>query len=347
MLYRLFKLLAVALAALAALPVGAAPIVDAAGVKAAIARGAIVWDVRATPLYRKGHIPGAASIGDAGAVLRSPVTEDFIETAQIEKILGNAGIDPAKEIIVYADRGSPFAYFGRLAMMYFGGSKVSVFHDGIEGWQEAGNAVETADAQRAPIALKLTPRADLIASTEDVVTRARRGDVQIVDARTASEYLGNDVRAIRGGHIPGAVNIPYEQNWKDPETNSKLSRRQVPDNKGAGLAATEELKKLYAKLDPTKETVVYCQSGVRAAETAAVLETLGFGKVKVYDASWLGYAARLDAPAERESFFNVGAMNGRMASMQRKIEDLERMIGELHSSHSATKAAACPAGKTC
>jgi thiosulfate/3-mercaptopyruvate sulfurtransferase len=232
-------------------------------------------------------------------------------------------------------------------MMYFGGSKVSVFHDGIEGWQEAGNAVETADAQRAPIALKLTPRADLIASTEDVVTRARRGDVQIVDARTASEYLGNDVRAIRGGHIPGAVNIPYEQNWKDPETNSKLSRRQVPDNKGAGLAATEELKKLYAKLDPTKETVVYCQSGVRAAETAAVLETLGFGKVKVYDASWLGYAARLDAPAERETFFNVGAMNGRMASMQRKIEDLERMIGELHSSHSATKAAACPAGKTC
>jgi hypothetical protein len=79
--------------------------------------------------------------------------------------------------------------------------------------------------------------------------------------------------------------------------------------------------------------VVYCQSGVRAAETAAVLETLGFGKVKVYDSSWLGYAARLDAPAERETFFNVGAMNGRLASMQRKIDELERMIGELHSSH--------------
>ena len=345
MLHRLWKLLALTLLTVAALPVAATPILDANGVKAAMARGAIVWDVRATPLYRKGHIPGAVSIGDAGSVLRNPVTEDFIDTAQIEKILGNAGIDPAQEIIVYAERGNPYAYFGRLAMQYFGGSKVSVFHDGIEGWQEAGNTVETADTQRTALALKLTPRPELIANTEDVVTRAKRGDVQIVDARTANEYLGNDVRAIRGGHIPGAVNIPYEKNWKDPETSSKLSRRQVPDNKGAGLAATDELKKLYAKLDPTKETVVYCQSGVRAAETAAVLETLGFGKVKVYDSSWLGYAARLDAPAERETFFNVGAMNGRLASMQRKIDEMERMISELHSNHTAK--AACPAGKTC
>lgn len=332
-------------AAIFAIPSIAAPIVDAAAVRAAQARGAVVWDVRATPLYRKGHIPGAVSIGDAGNVLRNPVTEDFIDTAQVEKILGNAGIDPAQEVIVYADRGNPYAYFGRFALQYFGAQKVSVFHDGIEGWQEAGNAVETADAQRPAVALKLTPRPELIASTEDVVARSKAGAVQIVDARTPGEYLGNDVRAIRGGHIPGAVNIPYEQNWKDPETNAKMSRRQVPDNKGAGLASSEALRSLYARLDPNKETVVYCQSGVRAAETAAVLETLGFNKVKVYDSSWLGYAARLDAPAERETFFNVGAMNGKLASMQRKIDELERMIGELHSSHTAK--AACPAGKVC
>lgn len=343
--HRFLSLLLAFVATFLALPASAAAIVDAAAVKAAQARGAIVWDMRATPLYRKGHIPGAVSIGDAGAVLRNPVTEDFIDTAQIEKILGNAGIDPAREIIVYADRGSPFAYFGRLTLRYFGADNVSVLHDGIEGWQEAGNPVETADAQRPAVALKLTPRPELIASTEDVVTRSKSGAVQIIDARTSGEYLGNDVRAIRGGHIPGALNIPYEQNWKDPETTAKMSRRQVPDNKGAGLAPTDALKALYAKLDPNKETVVYCQSGVRAAETAAVLETLGFNKVKVYDSSWLGYASRLDAPVERETFFNVGAMNGRLASMQRKIDEMEKMIGELHSSHS-TKAA-CPAGKVC
>jgi thiosulfate/3-mercaptopyruvate sulfurtransferase len=105
--------------------------------------------VRATPLYRKGHIPARRASATPAAVLRNPVTEDFIDTAQIEKILGNAGIDPAKEIVVYADRGNPYAYFGRLAMPYFGGGKVSVFHDGIEGWQDAGNPVETADTKRA------------------------------------------------------------------------------------------------------------------------------------------------------------------------------------------------------
>ncbi len=313
------------------------PIVDTAGLKEAVARGAIVWDVRATPLYRKGHIPGAVNIGDAGVVLRDAVKEDFIDTAQIAKILGQAGIDPAKEVVVYADRGSAYAYFGRFALRYFGGNRVSVYHDGIEGWAAAGNPVATEDTKPAPVALTLVPRPDLAVTTEEMVGRVRQGNAQIIDARTRGEFQGEDVRAIRGGHLPGAVNIPYEANWKDPDTGAKLARRQVADNAGMSLAPQAALKSLYANLDPDKETVVYCQSGVRAAETAAVLESLGFKNVKVYDSSWLGYAARLDAPAERETFFNVGAMNSRLASMQRRMEELERMIGELHANHGGAK----------
>ena len=319
-----------ALAGLVAAAQAAAPIVDAAETKAAIARGAIVWDVRATPLYRKGHIPGAVSIGDAGAVLRNPVTEDFIDTAQIEKLFGQAGLDPAREIVVYADRGSAYAHFGRYALRYFGAANVSVFHDGIEGWQAAGGAVETDNALAKPVTVKLTEQSQLAIGTDDVVARAKAGSVQILDVRTSGEYAGNDVRAIRGGNIPGAVNIPYEMNWKDPETATKLARRLVPDNSGATLTSPENLKALYARLDPGKETVVYCQSGVRAAETASVLETLGFRNIKVYDSSWLGYAARLDAPAANERFFNVGALNGRLASMQRRIDELEKLITDLH-----------------
>lgn len=324
-------------AALLANIASANPIVDAAGVKDAQARGAIVWDVRATPLYRKGHIPGAVSIGDAGVVLRDPVKEDFIDTAQIERILGQAGIDPAKEIVVYADRGSAYAHFGRFALRYFGAGRVSVFHEGIEGWAAAGHPVAMEDTKLPAVSLKLAARPELAVTTEDVVGRVRQGNVQIIDARTRGEYQGEDVRAIRGGHLPGAVNIPYESNWKDPDTGAKLARRQVPDNAGMSLAPQAALKALYANLDPDKETVVYCQSGVRAAETATVLESLGFRNVKVYDSSWLGYAARLDAPAERETFFNVGAMNSRLASMQRRMEELERMIGELHGSHAGGK----------
>ena len=324
-------------AALLANIASANPIVDAAGVKDAQARGAIVWDVRATPLYRKGHIPGAVSIGDAGVVLRDPVKEDFIDTAQIERILGQAGIDPAKEIVVYADRGSAYAHFGRFALRYFGAGRVSVFHEGIEGWAAAGHPVAMEDTKLPAVSLKLAARPELAVTTEDVVGRVRQGNVQIIDARTRGEYQGEDVRAIRGGHLPGAVNIPYESNWKDPDTGAKLARRQVPDNAGMSLAPQAALKALYANLDPNKETVVYCQSGVRAAETATVLESLGFRNVKVYDSSWLGYAARLDAPADRETFFNVGAMNSRLASMQRRMEELERMIGELHGSHAGGK----------
>jgi thiosulfate/3-mercaptopyruvate sulfurtransferase len=311
----------------------ATPIIEVAEVKAAIGRGAIIWDVRSTPLYRKAHIPGAISIGDAGAVLRNPVTEDFIETTQIEKIFGDAGLDPTKEIVVYADRGSAYAYFGRFALRYFGANNVSVFHDGIDGWVAAGETTETADSRRPPLAVKLTLQPTLAVGTEDVVGRAKSGSAQILDVRTVAENEGNDVRAIRGGRIPGAVNIPYEKNWKDPDTQGKLARRLVPDNAGAALAPPEQLKALYSKLDPGKETVVYCQSGVRAAETATVLESLGFRNVKVYDSSWLGYAARLDAPAEKETFFNVGALNGRLASMQRRLDEMEQMINQLHSTH--------------
>jgi thiosulfate/3-mercaptopyruvate sulfurtransferase len=332
-------------AALLVLPAQAAPIVDAAELRAAQARGAIVWDVRALPAYRKGHIPGAISIGDAGAVLRNPVTEDFIATAQIEAIFGRAGLDPAKEIVVYAERGSSFAYFGRYALRYFGAPNVSVFHDGIDGWLAAGHAAETTEARLPPLTVKLRPQPQLAAETEEMVAKVKQDGLQIIDARTAEEHAGNDVRAIRGGHIPGSINIPYEMNWKDPETSAKMSRRQVADNSGAALAPTGALRALYAGLDPEKETVVYCQSGVRAAETAAVLEALGFNKVKVYDSSWLGYAAKLDAPVAQESFFNVGAMNGRMAAMQRRLDELERLLGELRSAQLAK--GECSAGKVC
>lgn len=319
------RLLVAALLALSAGAVSASgAIVDTGFVADALRRGVLVWDVRSADLYRKGHLPGAVNIGDAGAVLRNANTEDYVPVPLVERILGGAGIDPAREIVVYASRGNALAYFGLQTIRYFGGRKAYVYHDGIDGWRDAGLAVSTEGAKPAPVALKLTPDPAATISTEQMLAAAKRPGVQLVDVRTVGEFTGNDVRAIRGGHIPGALNIPYEMNWKDPETAVKLSRKQVAENSGMALKSDAELRQLYARLDPDKETIVYCQSGVRAAETATVLERLGFRNVKVYDSSWLGYAAVLSAPANNETFFNVGAFNARLGSLQNRIDQLER-----------------------
>src|SRR5215475_15884536 len=98
--------------------IAASPIVDAQYVAEAIARNALVWDVRPADAYARGHIAGAISIGDAARVLRDENTEDFISTDRIEKILGAAGLDPKREIIVYGSRGSWNPYFGLYTVQY-------------------------------------------------------------------------------------------------------------------------------------------------------------------------------------------------------------------------------------
>ena len=304
----------------------AQPIVDHMQLQEAVRRGAQVWDVRDTRDYSKGHMPGALTIGDAASVLRDQNSEDFIATSRIEALLGAAGIDPGRETVVYGSRGTWNPYFGRYTLRYFGASKVSVFHDGIEGWQAFGLPLSTSSAQAVPVKLSLVVNPSVVVTTAEVIGRLNQSQTQIVDVRTPKEFAGEDIRALRGGHVPGAINIPYEQNWTDPQTVQKLASKQVSDSRGMSLKSTADLKELYSKLDPEKETLVYCQSGVRASETAGVLEQLGFKNVRVYDSSWLAYGNQLDAPADNATMFNVGALNGRMAALQARIDALEKEL---------------------
>ena len=311
-------------AAAAASPV----IVDSVHVAAGIGRNAVIWDVRPADAYAKGHIAGAVSIGDAPRVLRDENTEDFIATERIEKILGGAGLDPNREIIVYGSRGTWQPYFGLYTVQHFGGSNVRVYHEGIEDWATAGRPISRDAAQLAPVALKLEINPAVAMTTKEMVARLNDSDLQILDVRTPQEFIGEDIRAIRGGHIPRAINIPYEQNWVDPETLGKLARKQITNNTGMSLKPPEDLKRLYSGLDPDKETIVYCQSGARASQTAGVLQQLGFTKVKVYDSSWLGYGNTLDAPAENVTFFNVGLLNSRLSALQDRVNQLEKELAE-------------------
>jgi thiosulfate/3-mercaptopyruvate sulfurtransferase len=162
-----------------------------------------------------------------------------------------------------------------------------------------------------------------------MIQRLGDSSLQIVDARTVKEFSGEDIRALRGGHIPGAVNVPYQANWVDPDTPRKLARKQVDNKDGMNLKPRDELEAMYAQLDKDKETIVYCQSGGRAAESAVILQELGFKNVRIYDSSWLGYGNTFEAPVENVTYFNVGRVNNMIRSLQMQIDTLEGEIATL------------------
>ncbi len=307
-------------------------IVDTAAVEAALKRGAVLWDARSARDYAEGHIPGAVHFGAPGDLFRDANREDPPSAAVASQLFGQAGVDIlSREVIVYGFKGDAIAYFAARMPEYYGASHAKVYHGGIDDWRAAGKAVTQEATRLPPVALNLrTERAGTLWTVNDI-ERSRAGGSQIIDTRTAKEFAGEDIRAIRGGHIPSAINIPYEANWQDPAAASKLASRQVKDRDGMSLKSTEDLRRLYAGLDPNKETVVYCQSAVRASETAVVLRELGFNKVKVYEPSWLGYAGVLSAPANNEVFVNVGAINGQMAGLQARLRALEEELGRLRT----------------
>jgi thiosulfate/3-mercaptopyruvate sulfurtransferase len=305
-------------------------IVDTAAVEQALRAGAIVWDARSPKDYAEGHIPGSVNFGAAGDLFRDPNREDPPSPAVAAQLFGNAGIDIVqRDVIVYANKGDPMAYYAARMLEYYGGRHGKVYHGGIDDWKGAAKPL-TSEPTRLP-AVTLSLNTDKVGSiwTNEVIERARVGGAQILDTRTRKEFAGEDVRAIRGGHIAGAINIPYEANWKDPDTPAKLAEKKVPNKDGMALKSSGELRSLYAQLDPNKETVVYCQSGVRASQTAVVLRELGFNKVKVYDPSWLGYAGVLSALAGNEVFVNVGALNGQIAALQTRLRLLEGELAKL------------------
>jgi thiosulfate/3-mercaptopyruvate sulfurtransferase len=307
-------------------------IVDTAAVDAALKRGAIVWDARDADDYAAGHIAGAVNFGAAGDLFRDANREDPPSAAVAAQLFGNAGIDFLnKEVIVYGGKGDPYAYFAARMLEYYGGKHGKVFHGGFDDWKAAAQPTSTQPTTLPPV--KLTLNAERVGTlwTNEVIDRVRAGGAQIVDVRTPKEFSGEDIRAIRGGHVQGAMSIPYETNWVDAATPAKLAAKQVANKDGMSLKPVEQLKAMYAKLDPAKETIVYCQSGVRASETATVLRDIGFRNVKVYEPSWLGYAGVLSAPAADEVFVNVGALNGRIGSLQNRVKSLEADLAKLQT----------------
>lgn len=220
----------------------------------------------------------------------------FVGLDEAQRILGEHGIVRSDTVVLYdsveRDGGATSSYvFWVLDLL--GHEKIKVLERGIDGWQDSGQPVDAKAATRAPV-LYQAPVSEVRVrkriSGPDIYQRLGDPHYQVVDVRSAAEYLGEkpntglDGTVLKLGHIPTAFNVNYTHNWTSPETK--------------GIKPYAELAGLYAGLDPTKGTVVYCHSGRRGSFGYFILRLLGFEDVMLYENSWFEWGAP-------ESFYPV------------------------------------------
>jgi thiosulfate/3-mercaptopyruvate sulfurtransferase len=290
--------------------------------------GVVLVDARAASDYKKGLIPGAVVIGEkGGAVGLRDVNARVLPVKKLEKILGEAGITRENEIIVYGTKGDTGPDVVFWILEYLGAGKAKVYHGGFDDWT-AGKHPLTNEPRKPPAAqFTAKVRMDVIATTDYVKQNLQNKEIQFIDTRTAKENSGDDIRALRGGHIAAAnhVSIPYETAWKDPEAAKKYAEKTVKDREGMALKDTAGLKELYKGVDPKKEVVAYCQTGTRSTQTYAVLREAGYQKVRNYDDSWIVWGSDERLPAKNISYFDFVKANAAM----KKLEDLEKRVAAL------------------
>lgn len=239
--------------------------------------------------YLEKHIPGAVfiTLSDLNNP-DDPITGQIGTPEQVAAALGGLGISAESTVVLYDDNSNLLAARAYWVLKYYQHELVYVYNGGLVSWELDGQEVASGEAPEIEAVEYEIAEADLeIRTTGDyVLEHLDDENVQLCDNRSADEYLGLDVRADRGGHIPGAINLEWIDTI-DPET--------------ATFKSYEELDELFrlAGFDREKQIITYCQTGVRGAHVWFVLrELLGYPDVRNYDGSWVEYGNNPDAPID-------------------------------------------------
>jgi len=243
-----------------------------------------IVDMRPVDDYTQGHIPGAVQL-DLAAVRTTTdgVRGQVAPPETVEAVLGKLGIDADTTVVIYdADTGIDAA---RLfwTLEYYGHQDVHLLDGGWGAWQRAGREASTEPLAVAPKTFVARPHPELIADAGWMLAHLDDENLTIVDARSVEEYRGEDVRALRGGHIPGAILVDWRTTLND-------------DGSFKDVGVLEALYR-SAGLEPGQEAVTYCQTGHRAAHDYFTLRLLGY-TVRLYDGSWEEWGNRADTPVE-------------------------------------------------
>lgn len=233
-------------------------------------------------LYDVGHIPGAVKV-DWHADLNDPIERDYINETQFAALMARLGIANDTTVIFYGDKNNWWATYAYWVFQLFGHTNAKIMDGGRMKWVAEGRPM-TRDVPTYPVTTYVAQKRNdalIRAFRDDVLAHVKAG-LPLVDVRSPGEYKGELLHmadypqegALRGGHIPGAKNVPW-------------ARAANPDGT---FKSAEELRAIYEQeqgLKPTDDVIAYCRIGERSSHTWFVLtRLLGYESVRNYDGSW-------------------------------------------------------------